>query len=111
MSTADFEFALPEVTNDDELSALIELEEDPKLNDFWVWLLKHRPGTAHQIVDIARRRAGDDAQRYEEVLLAHLKTTLVLGIAAARESVMTGEYVSVDDDESVQPQGELRDDQ
>lgn len=108
------EFILPDITEDDELRLMVEHAEDPKLNEYWAELLKHRPGTAHFIRDMALKKAGGDTRLYEKIVVAALETTLTLGEAALRSSDLVATRPDFGEDgggEFVTPQGAPHDDQ
>jgi len=113
--TTHHEFILPDITEDDELHLMVEHAEDPKLNEYWAELLRHRPGTALFIRDMALKKANGDTRLYEKIVVAALETALTLGEAALRSSSAIDTTFSSDesggDGEFVTPQDAPHDDQ
>lgn len=115
MTIERFDLSIPDITEEDELAVLVEMDDDPMLSKFWLWLRTHQPGTAKSLVEEANRFAKENDTKYDNALLIQLKLVFQLGnaafLATQQKDTSIPDDESGDGDELVQPQAEPRGDQ
>lgn len=89
VSTYPDHFEIPRVVQGDYLELLVEMAQDPGLNDWWLKLMNKNPEYARIIAEQAAVLANGNNEEYDHLVKMGILAAALLGNAALRNTIQS----------------------